>query len=147
MAKIIVYADGSCIGNPGPGGFAALAMVNGEEHIVKGKRPDTTNNQMELVAVIKALQFLDVHGITGEIHMHLDSQYVLNGATKFLPKRLTNGRKLATGKPVKNQEQRMKIAELIAWKTIYREWVEGHSDNDINNRVDKIARGEAMKLA
>lgn len=146
MEKIIIYADGSCIGNPGPGGFAALILVHWKEEIVKWKRHDTTNNQMELMAVIQALMFIDKNNLQGEIFFFLDSQYVLHGVTKYMAKRLQNWWRLSTGKPVKNQEQWKKLYELMQWKTISWQRVEAHGTDHLNNKVDELARAEAMKL-
>ncbi|HMT01185.1 MAG TPA: ribonuclease H [Candidatus Absconditabacterales bacterium] len=146
MEKIVIYADGSCIGNPGPGGFAALILIDGKKEIVKGKWHDTTNNQMELMAVIQALMFVEKSHLDREIIFFLDSQYVLHGVTKYMEKWLTNGWRLATGKPVKNQEQWKKLHELMQGKTISWQRVEAHATDQLNNQVDELARAEAMKL-
>ncbi len=146
MEKIVIYADGSCIGNPGPGGFAALILIDWKKEIVKWKWHDTTNNQMELMAVIQALMFVEKSHLDREIIFFLDSQYVLHGVTKYMEKWLTNWWRLATGKPVKNQEQWKKLHELMQWKTISWQRVEAHATDQLNNQVDELARAEAMKL-
>src|SRR3712207_1813630 len=98
--QAVVYTDGACLGNPGPGGYAAAIFIDGEERIVNGRDPDTTNNKMELTAAIRALEELPV-GIAAVIHS--DSQYVVKGITEWLPAWKRRGWRTADKKPVKNQ--------------------------------------------
>ena len=129
-----VYTDGSCLGNPGPGGWAAIGptfeISDGENH--------TTNNIMEMTAVIRCLE----HVTTGLLTIYTDSCYVKNGVTKWVHGWKKNGWKTARGEPVKNKELWIRLDSLndprVTWK-----WVKAHNGNTMNERADKLARREA----
>ena len=142
--KIVeIHTDGACLGNPGPGGWAALLRCKGREREVVGGEADTTNNRMELMAAIAALETLSE---ACEIVLHTDSQYVRQGITQWMANWVRRGWKTAAGAPVKNRDlwERLHAAaqrHVIDWR-----WVKGHSGNPDNERVDVLARDEAIKL-
>ena len=142
MKKIKIYTDGACSGNPGPGGWGALLRYGTVEKELSGGEPQTTNNRMEMMAVIQALEAIKNHC---EIDLYLDSQYVRQGITEWLTGWKARGWKTADKKPVKNVDlwQRMETAtegHKIKWH-----WVKGHSGHAENDRVDELARVEAEK--
>jgi len=131
-----IFTDGACRGNPGPGGWGALLRYNGVERELYGYQPLTTNNQMELMAAIQALETLKR---PCDVVLTTDSQYVRQGITEWLAGWKRKGWKTAAGKPVKNQElwQRLDAASVqhkIDWR-----WVKGHSGHTENERVDQLA--------
>ncbi len=111
----MVYTDGGCIGNPGPGGYAALILIGGKEQIIRGREPATTNNKMEMTAVIKALEALP-SGLPAVIHS--DSQYVVKGITEWLPGWKRRGWKTGDNKPVLNQPLWLRLDELAGEREI-----------------------------
>lgn len=138
-----IHTDGACLGNPGPGGWAALLRCKGREREVVGGEPDTTNNRMELMAAIAALEALSE---ACQITLHTDSQYVRQGITEWMASWIKRGWKTAAGAPVKNRDlwERLDAAaqrHVVDWR-----WVKGHSGNPDNERVDVLARDEAVKL-
>lgn len=141
--KIQMYTDGSCLHNPGPGGWASLLRYNGREKMFSGGLADTTNNQMEMTAVIKGLEALTK---PCEIDLYTDSKYVLDGFTKWLRgwkvKNWVNSKR----KPVLNQELWVLLDQLAEPHEIHWHWVKGHSGHDENERVDQLARMEAEKV-
>ena len=141
--KIIIYTDGACSGNPGPGGWGAL-VINGDERTeLYGGEKNTTNNQMELTAVIKALEFV---GGAKNIDLWTDSQYVKNGISEWIVSWKKNGWKNSQKKPVKNKELWMKLDELRDNKNISWNWVKGHNGHVENERVDELARQGIAEL-
>ena len=141
--KIIVYTDGACSGNPGPGGWGAL-VINGDERTeLHGGDKNTTNNQMELTAVIKALEFV---GEAKNIDLWTDSQYVKNGITEWIVSWKKNGWKNSQKKAVKNKELWIKLDELNESKSISWNWVKGHNGHVENERVDELARQGIAEL-
>ena len=141
MTKI--YTDGSCIGNPGKGGWAAIILDNKKQKIISGSEPYTTNNRMELIAVIKALKNVKKKEIT----LITDSQYVKNGIEVWIFKWKKNGWMTAEKKPVKNKDLWLLLEKLSKNKKIKWEWVKGHSSDKLNNKVDEIARNEASNIS
>ena len=141
MTKI--YTDGSCIGNPGKGGWAAIILDNKKQKIISGSEPYTTNNRMELIAVIKALKNVKKKEIT----LITDSQYVKNGIEVWIFKWKKNGWMTAEKKPVKNKDLWLMLEKLSKNKKIKWEWVKGHSSDKFNNKVDEIARNEANNIS
>ncbi len=147
--RVIIYTDGSCLGNPGPGGYGAI-LIYGE---YKGEKADnykelsqgyrnTTNNRMELMAVIVALGALTR---PCEVELWTDSKYVQQAITKnWLKNWLKNGWKTAAKKPVKNQELWRQLLPLIEKHTVEFKWVKGHSGQRLNERVDDLARMAAQ---
>ena len=142
--KIVeIHTDGACLGNPGPGGWAALLRCKGREREVVGGEADTTNNRMELMAAIAALEALNEDC---EIILHTDSQYVRQGITLWMPNWLRRGWKTAAGAPVKNRDLWDRLHAAAQRHAVDWRWVKGHSGNPDNERVDVLARDEAVKL-
>ena len=140
---ISVYTDGSCLGNPGNGGWAFLIV--GEKNICyrTGFEPNTTNNQMELVAVIKALEFLKEFK---DISINTDSNYVKQGITTWIINWKKNNWKTSRKQPVKNKELWERLDELNLSKNINWSWVKAHNIDEFNNQVDTLARKAAETL-
>jgi ribonuclease HI len=140
---VSIHTDGACLGNPGPGGWAALLRYKGHERELSGGEPDTTNNRMELMGAIMGLEALSE---PCKIVLTTDSQYVRKGITEWMSNWVRRGWKTAGGDPVKNRDlwERLHAASLrhsIDWK-----WVKGHSGQPENERVDVLARVQAEKL-
>ncbi|GGC74110.1 ribonuclease HI [Undibacterium terreum] len=136
MDKIEIYTDGACKGNPGVGGWGALLVAGEHEKELFGGEPDTTNNRMELMAVIKALELLKR---PCKIMLHTDSQYVLKGITEWIKGWKAKGWKTASKAPVKNVDLWQALDEAQAKHTIEWIWVRGHSGHPGNERADQLA--------
>ena len=136
MKIIKIYTDGACRGNPGPGGWGALILKDNEEIKLNGGQNDTTNNQMELTAVIKALDFFSE---STEIEIFTDSKYVMDGITEYIKKWKVNGWKTASKKPVKNSDLWKQLDELSVQHSIRWNWVKGHSGHRENDIADELA--------
>ena len=135
--KIVeIFTDGACRGNPGPGGWGAWLRYNGTERELYGYQPVSTNNQMELMAAIQALETLTR---PCEVVLTTDSQYVRQGITEWMAGWKRKGWKTAAGKPVKNQELWQRLDAAAARHQIDWRWVKGHSGHDENERVDQLA--------
>ena len=135
-----IWTDGSCLGNPGPGGWGFIA-TNGKDVAERcGGEKNTTNNKMELTAVIKALTASRKHN---EIEIHTDSQYVKNGMESWIKNWKRNNWRTADKKPVKNVELWQKLDELASNIKIHWVWVKGHAGEEFNERVDDLARTAA----
>ena len=139
---IKIYTDGSCIGNPGNGGWAAIIIKDGKKTQIKGIKKNTTNNQMELLAPIKALNKIS-KGC--KVQIFTDSQYVKTGITEWIHQWKKNGWKTANKKKVKNKELWTELDILSKEYDIKWSWVKAHSTDKLNNEVDLIAR-EAANL-
>ena len=137
---IKIYTDGSCIGNPGNGGWAAIIMINGKKTNIKGGEKNATNNQMELLAPIKALNKIPKGS---KVQIFTDSKYVKSGITEWIYNWKKNGWKTANKQPVKNKELWTALDELSNEFEIEWSWVKAHSTDELNNEVDLIARGAA----
>ena len=137
--NIKIYTDGACSGNPGPGGWAAV-IVEGDEvkEMIYGNEKNTTNNKMELLAPIKAIQKFKRKS---EISIFTDSTYVKEGITVWINKWEKNGWKTASKKPVKNKDLWKKLKDLSSKHSIKWIWVKGHAQNKYNNIVDELAQG------
>jgi ribonuclease HI len=131
-----VWTDGACKGNPGPGGWGAYLRYAGHEKELFGGAPATTNNRMELQAVIEALAALTR---ACRVVVHTDSQYVKNGITEWLPNWVRRGWRTADNKPVKNDELWKRLAQEVARHQVQWRWVKGHSGNEGNERADALA--------
>ena len=142
-AKIQMFTDGSCLNNPGPGGWASLLRHNKSEKIFKGGQLNTTNNQMELMAVIQGLSALTK---PCEIELQTDSKYVLDGYTKWMDGWKKRGWKKSDKKPVLNLELWQELDLKAQTHSINWHWVKGHSGHEENERVDDLARLEAEKM-
>ena len=135
-----IWTDGSCLGNPGPGGWAFIA-TNGKETAQRsGGVANTTNNRMELTAVIHALTAARHHD---ELELHTDSQYVKNGMQTWLAQWKNNNWKTGANKPVKNKELWQQLDAVAQDKKIHWVWVRGHAGNEMNERCDELARTAA----
>ena len=133
---IEIYTDGACSGNPGPGGWGAILCWNGFEKELSGGNPETTNNQMEMQAVIEGLEALKN---PSEVTIYTDSKYVKQGAEEWLEGWKAKGWKTAAKKPVKNQELWERIDSLLQQHQVTFIWVKGHAGHEMNERVDKLA--------
>jgi ribonuclease HI len=135
--QVVIYTDGACSGNPGPGGWGSVLMYNGHDRELSGGDAQTTNNRMEMMAVIMALESLKR---ACDVKIYTDSVYVMKGITEWIEQWKKRGWKTAAKKPVKNVElwQRMELAverHDVSW-----EWVKGHSGVPGNERADELAR-------
>ena len=136
MEKIIIYTDGACKGNPGPGGWGVLILLENEQIELSGGSKETTNNQMELTAVIKALNFFEKKI---KVDLYTDSKYVMDGITDYIKKWKINGWQTANKKPVKNMNLWKILDELNHLHDINWNWVKGHSGNPENEKADALA--------
>jgi len=134
---IKIYTDGSCLGNPGNGGWAAIIIDDKKKIQIKGSKKDTTNNQMELLAPIKALKKIPKGS---NVQIFTDSKYVKSGITEWIHNWKINGWKTANKQPVKNKELWIDLDELSKNFQIEWTWVKGHSIDQLNNEVDAMAR-------
>ena len=138
---IKIYTDGSCIGNPGNGGWAAILLMNEKKIKIKGYKKNTTNNQMELTAPIKALKKIPI----GEkIEIYTDSKYVKIGITEWVTKWKKNNWKTSSKKKVKNIDLWKELDNLNEKYQIKWCWIKGHSGDILNDEVDQLAREAAM---
>jgi ribonuclease HI len=138
MAKRVdIWTDGACSGNPGPGGWGALLRFGRHEKTLKGGSAETTNNQMELTAAIRALDELSE---PCEVHLHTDSQYVRGGILQWMHNWKKNGWKTAAKKPVKNVELWQQLDSARERHDVHWHWVKGHAGNEENEKADELAR-------
>ncbi len=135
-ARVRIYTDGACKGNPGPGGWGALLQLGGSEKELCGGEPDTTNNRMELTAVIRALEALKR---ACEIDLYTDSQYVQKGISEWIASWKRRGWKTADKKPVKNVDLWLELDRLVGGHRIHWHWVRGHAGHPENERADQLA--------
>lgn len=135
--ELQIFTDGACSGNPGPGGWAALLRYGDNEKTLSGGEPDTTNNRMEMMAVIEALESLK-RACT--VAIHTDSRYVMDGMTQWIHKWKASGWKTAAKKPVKNADLWQRLDDAASQHAIEWHWVKGHSGHPENERVDALAR-------
>lgn len=143
MKKIVLYTDGACSGNPGLGGWGAILMYNSKEKVLSGGEIETTNNRMELTAVIKGLQALKE---ICEVDVYSDSAYVVNAFLQgWINNWTKNGWKSSKGK-VLNIDLWTELLEQVNKHSVSWHKVKGHADNENNNRCDSLARGEIEKL-
>ena len=142
--KIIIYTDGACSGNPGPGGWGAILMYKGAKKEISGGKKDTTNNIMEITAVIEGLKKLKKQS---EVQVYSDSSYVVNTFKQgWIYNWMKKGWKTASGEPVKNKELWQELYDLTQKHKVEFIKVKGHSDNEFNNRCDEMAREAIKKL-
>lgn len=145
MKKVTLYTDGACSGNPGPGGYAAILIYNGIEKEVSGGEKNTTNNKMEMMAVIKGLEMLKE---PCEVFVYSDSAYVVNSIEKgWIYSWKKNGWKKSDKKEVKNIELWERLLKLMEIHKVTFLKVKGHADDELNNRCDRLAVSEREKLA
>ena len=145
MDKILIYTDGACSGNPGPGGWGTILMYKGHEKELSGRSKETTNNIMEMTAVIKGLKALKRDDI--EVEVYSDSSYVVDAFKEgWIDNWKENNWKTSNKQPVKNKKLWEELLELTGKYKVTFIKVEGHSDNEYNNRCDKLAT-KAIKKA
>jgi ribonuclease HI len=135
-STVEIYTDGACRGNPGPGGWGAVLIAGKHRKTLHGGEPETTNNRMELMAAIEALNALKG---SCQVILHTDSKYVMHGITEWMANWKKRGWKTAAKKPVKNQDLWQALDEAIARHDIKWQWVKGHSGNDGNEEADALA--------
>ena len=144
MKKVIIYTDGACSGNPGPGGWGAILMYNETSKEISGADKDTTNNIMEITAVLEALKLLKEEC---EVKIYSDSAYVVNAFNQgWIYNWKKNNWKTASKEPVKNQELWEELYSLVQKHKVEFIKVKGHSDNEYNNRCDFLATSAIKKL-
>ncbi|MBQ8748397.1 MAG: ribonuclease HI [Oscillospiraceae bacterium] len=143
MKTVTLYTDGACSGNPGPGGWGAILEFQGTEKELSGGESSTTNNRMELTAVIEGLSALREPCI---VELYSDSKYVIDGLSKgWAYSWRKNGWKKADKKPALNPDLWEKLLNLVEIHQIHYHWVKGHADNPKNNRCDQLAVAESKK--
>ena len=136
METVEIFTDGACRGNPGPGGWGALLRYNGHEKELYGAEANTTNNRMELMAAIRALESLK-RGC--KVNLTTDSEYLRKGITEWLGQWKQRGWRTAAKKPVKNVDLWQRLEQAIEEHEIQWHWVKGHSGHDENERADQLA--------
>jgi ribonuclease HI len=143
MKEVTVFSDGACQGNPGPGGWAAIVDERGERRELSGAEHRTTNNRMELIAVIRALDSL---AEPSRVRIVTDSQYVALGMTRWIHSWQRKGWKTASGSPVKNRDLWQKLLEHSQRHRLTWEWIRGHMGHPENERVDALAKEAIREL-
>ncbi len=145
MKDITLITDGACLGNPGPGGWACIVRVDGSDHMLKGGAPDTTNNRMEISAVLEGLRSL---AEPANVLIISDSRYTIDAFEKnWIGNWIKNGWKNASKKPVKNRDLWEQLHAEINKHQISWQWVKGHSGHPDNEMVDQVAREEADRFS
>ncbi len=139
-----IFTDGACLGNPGPGGWGVLLRWRGVEKELSGGAAETTNNRMELMAAIKALEAL-TPGSAADLYT--DSKYVIDGITEWIAAWKHNGWRTAAKKPVKNKDLWQLLDQALEGRTVAWHWVRGHAGHAENERVDELARRAAEEAA
>jgi ribonuclease HI len=139
--SVEIFTDGACSGNPGPGGWGAILRSGGHEKELNGGEERTTNNRMELMAAISALEALKK---PSHVDLHTDSEYVKNGITAWIHNWKRNGWRTADRKPVKNAELWQRLEQALERHEVKWHWVKGHAGHPENERADELAR-EGMK--
>lgn len=135
--KVDMFTDGACSGNPGPGGWAAILRSGTAEKEISGGEVATTNNRMELLAVINGLRALKT---SSKVTVHTDSRYVMDGATTWLKRWKTNGWKTSDKKPVRNDDLWRELEDASSRHEVDWRWIRGHADHVENERADALAR-------
>ena len=143
MKTVTLYTDGACSGNPGPGGWGAILKYGAHEKEISGGAAETTNNRMELTAVIEGLSILKE---SCEVELYSDSKYVIDALSKgWVYSWQKNGWKKADKKPALNVDLWEKLLALLERHTLHYHWVKGHAENEYNNRCDALAVAESKK--
>ncbi len=135
--QVVIYTDGACSGNPGPGGWGAILRYGDAQKELSGGEKLTTNNRMELMAAISALESLKR---SVAVELHTDSQYVKNGITQWIHGWKKNGWRTADKKPVKNEELWKRLDDAVKRHQVTWKWVKGHAGHEFNERADELAR-------
>ncbi len=142
MKAVTLVTDGSCLGNPGPGGWASILRFGDQKKELWGSERETTNNRMEMTAVIEGLSSLKE---PCRILVEIDSEYVKNGITKWMNAWKRRGWRTASKQPVKNKDLWQKLDEAVSRHQVRWEWVKGHAWHADNNRCDELARQAAIE--
>jgi ribonuclease HI len=142
--KVLIYTDGACSGNPGPGGWGAVMIHGANEREICGGEAATTNNRMEMMAAIQALEALKK---PCEVELFTDSQYVKNGITEWLPGWKARGWRTAAKGPVKNEDLWRRLDEARLRHDVTWKWVKGHAGHELNERADALARKGLKEFA
>ena len=137
MTEVVIYTDGACSGNPGPGGWGVVLQWQGKEKELYGGDELTTNNRMELMAAIQALEALNR---PSRVRLHTDSTYLLDGITKWIAGWQRNGWRTSAKKPVKNEDLWRRLIEAMNSHEVSWLWVKGHAGDEGNERADALAR-------
>ena len=137
MERVSIFTDGACSGNPGPGGWGAVLRWKGLDKDLSGGERDTTNNRMEMMAAIRAIESLKR---SVPVDLYTDSTYLRDGITRWLPGWKKNGWKTAAKKPVKNKDLWQRLEKAISDHDIGWHWVKGHAGHPENERADELAR-------
>ncbi len=135
--QVVIYTDGACSGNPGPGGWGAILMAGGKEKVLTGGELATTNNRMELMAAIQALEALTK---PCKVELHTDSQYLIKGVSEWIHAWKKRGWTTADRKPVKNDDLWRRLDEARLRHDVTWRWVKGHAGHELNERADALAR-------
>ena len=143
MNHVEIYTDGACSGNPGPGGWGAILLFKDSRKELSGGERETTNNRMEIMAAIGALEALKR---PCEVHLHTDSMYLKDGVTKWIHGWKKNGWKTADKKPVKNVDLWLELDQLVGGHSIEWHWVKGHAGHAENERADQLANQGIVSL-
>lgn len=144
MEKVRIFTDGSCLGNPGPGGWGSIIRIGASEVELSGGKDHTTNNEMELSGAIEALKSLKT---SSEVVVTTDSQYVVKGMTEWMKGWIRNGWKTASKQPVKNRQFWEELNRLSEVHKIKWEWIRGHTGHAENERCDRLAVSAAKTHA
>jgi ribonuclease HI len=137
MTEVVIYTDGACSGNPGPGGWGAVLRWNGTVKELHGGEPQTTNNRMELMAAIQALEALNR---PSRVLLYTDSRYLLDGITKWIAGWQRNGWRTSARQPVKNEDLWRRLVQAMNGHEVSWLWVKGHAGDEGNERADALAR-------
>lgn len=140
---VVIYTDGACSGNPGPGGWGAVLIAGAHERDLCGGEPATTNNRMELMGAIQALEALKK---PCKVDLHTDSQYVRQGITQWIMSWKARGWRTADRSPVKNEDLWRRLDQARLRHEVYWHWVKGHSGHPLNERADALARKGIAEL-
>jgi ribonuclease HI len=141
--RVRAFTDGACSGNPGPGGWGAILQFGDHEKELQGGEPHTTNNRMELMAAIAAIEALKRRCA---IDLHTDSKYVHDGISKWIRGWKRNGWKTADKKPVKNMDLWQRLDAAVAQHDVHWHWVKGHAGHELNERADRLAVDAIAKM-
>ena len=137
MTEVVIYTDGACSGNPGPGGWGVVLRWNATRKELHGGDPRTTNNRMELMAAIRALEALNR---PAKVELHTDSKYLLDGITRWIKGWQRNGWLTSAKQPVKNADLWHRLVEAMDGHEVSWQWVKGHAGDEGNERADALAR-------
>ncbi len=141
--RVTIHTDGACSGNPGPGGWGVILQWGGRTRELNGGEPHTTNNRMELMAAIVALEALKR---PCDVDLHTDSQYLRQGITIWIRDWKRRGWRTADRKPVKNVDLWQRLDDAVNRHTVHWHWVRGHAGHDLNERADELARAAIAEV-